>query len=78
METLTAHLPHIVWVRYLGSTTFKAVFKGTMKEAEAEVYRVRRVDDPPIGDTYLLPEGYDVDEWHQKRLNYDRELGLSP
>jgi hypothetical protein len=77
METLTANLPHIVWVRYLGSKRFIPAFKGKMDKAEAECRRLQKTDKT-IADTYLLPEGHDVDEWHRRRLEEDRANGFGP
>jgi hypothetical protein len=76
-EQLTQHLPHIVWVRYLGSKRFVEAFRGSMERAEVEVRRLQK-KDKTIADTYLLPVGHDVDKWHQKRLEEDRKNGFAP
>jgi hypothetical protein len=66
------HLPHIVWVRYLGSRRFCHHFKGPMEDALKEVVRVRKVNKT-IAETYVLPEGLDVELWNQRsRAEYPR------
>jgi len=69
-EQLTSHLPHIVWIRYLGSKRFIARFRGPVDKATDDILKVRK--DKTIADAYLLPEGRDVEKFHQQRLELDK------
>jgi hypothetical protein len=69
--------PHVVWVRYLGSKRFVPAYRGRLDHAETEIRRIKKTDRT-IADMYLLPEGHDVEIFHQRRLAEDRRNGFLP